>query len=189
MTCVVGVTDGEIITLGADSAAGGSGDEIYTLDMRKVFARGQYLFGACGSPRVGQVLRYQAELPEPPASADLEPFLVRELVPAIRTAVEDEGLASPGRAFLGEKTALLVGCRGRLWCITSDLTVIPEHPFAAIGSGRLRAYGALHALQAAGVEPVQRQLELALAAAAAYTANVRPPWQFVSSADEGTRYD
>ena len=56
-----------------------------------------------------------------------------------------------------------------------------EPMFAAIGSGRLRAYGALHALQASGTEPVERRLELALEAAAAYTATVRPPWHFVSS--------
>ena len=182
MTCVVGISDGETITLGADSA-GGMGDEVYTFDLRKVFARGQYLFGVCGSYRVGQVLRFQAELPEPPASGspDLEPFLVRELVPAIRRAVEEEGVAGSQSAVLGERTALLLGCRGQLWSITRDLTVIPETPFAAIGSGRLRAYGALHALHAAGVESSRRRLEMALAAAAAYTANVRPPWQFVSN--------
>jgi hypothetical protein len=61
------------------------------------------------------------------------------------------------------------------------LTVVPEFEFgAAIGSGRLRAYGALHALWTAGVEPPMRRLELALEAAAAFTANVRPPWHFVS---------
>ena len=64
---------------------------------------------------------------------------------------------------------------------TSDLTVLPEVDFGAIGSGRLRAYAALHALKAAGIEPAQRRLELALEAAAKYTASVRPPWQFVRS--------
>jgi len=178
MTCIVGLTDGKTVTFGADSATG-MGEEIYTLKVHKAFARGPYLFGVCGSPRVGQILRFRMELPEPPAT-DLEPFLVRELVPVIRRALAEEGVAGSGQAILGEKTTILVGCRGQLWTICSDLTVVREVAYAAIGSGRLRAYGALHALAAAGVEPARRRLELALEAAAAYTANVRPPWTFVS---------
>lgn len=178
MSCIVGITDGETVTFGADSA-GGFGDEIYTLAIHKAFARGPYLFGVCGSMRVGQILRFKVDLPDPPA-ADLEPFLVRELAPAIRRALVEEGVAGSGPAILGDKTTILVGCRGQLWTICADLTLVREAPYAAIGSGRLRAYGALHALHAAGVEPVRRQLELALEAAAAYTSNVRPPWHFVS---------
>jgi hypothetical protein len=178
MSCIVGITDGKTVTFGADSA-GGLGDEIYTLDVHKAFARGPYLFGVCGSMRVGQVLRFKAELPEPPAT-DLEPFLVRELVPAIRRALTEEGVAGSGTEILGDKTAILLGCRGQLWTICQDLTLVREAPYAAIGSGRLRAYGALHALHASSVEPARRLLEMALAAAAAYTSNVRPPWHFVS---------
>ncbi len=184
MTCVVGETDGRTIILGADSAAG-SGDEIYTIDLPKVFARGGFLFGYCGSYRIGQILRYRVELPEPP-SGDLEPFLVRELIPALRRAVIEEGAAGEGNAFLGEKTALLIGCQGELWTIARDLTAVPEADFAAIGSGRLRAYAALYALRTAGVEPSRRRLEVALQAAAAFTSTVRPPWHFVS---DGGRED
>ena len=180
MTCVVGATDGGAVILGADSAAG-SGEEIYTIPAApKIFARGPYLFGVCGSYRVAQVLRFRAELPDLPTSMDLEPFLVRELVPAIRNAVQAEDVAESGRRLLGEKTTLLLGCKGQLWHVGPDLTVLPEGRFAAIGSGRLRAYAALHALEAAGVEPPRRRLELALEAAAEFTSNVRPPWQFLA---------
>jgi hypothetical protein len=92
----------------------------------------------------------------------------------------EEGVAGSGAAILGEKTSILLGCRGQIWTICQDLTLVREAPYAAIGSGRLRAYGALHALQASGVEPARRRLELALEAPAAYTSNVRPPWHFVS---------
>ncbi len=179
MTLVLGHADGETTTLGADSAMSMEG-EVYTMDVRKVFQRGPFLFGVCGSYRVTQILRFQAELPEPPPAAELEPFLVTELAPAIRRAIEEEGVAGSGCAILGEKTALILGCRGRLWFIGNDLTVVPASPFAAIGSGRHRAYGALHALREAGVEPPRRMLELALAAAAKTTPTVRPPWHFVS---------
>jgi ATP-dependent protease HslVU (ClpYQ) peptidase subunit len=180
MTCVVGSTDGSRILLAADSA-GGHGDEIYTLPARKVFAVGPYLFGVCGSYRLAQVLRYRIELPDPPESDALEPFLVCDFIPVLRRALEKEHVAGCKRGSLGEKTCILLGCRGELWHVRPDYTVLREGPYAAIGSGRLRAYGALHALHAAGVEPAERRLELALGASAAYTSTVRPPWQFIRS--------
>ena len=181
MTCVVGTIDGQTIILGADSAAIGDGSEIYTPPEPKVFACGPYLVGVCGSYRVGQVLRYRAELPEPPPSTDLRSFLIRDLVPAIGSLLEAERVLGSSRACLGDKVSLLLGYQDQLWHIGSDLTVLPEVEFGAIGSGRLRAYAALHALKRAGVEPAQRRLELALETAAKYTATVRPPWHFVSN--------
>ncbi len=137
------------------------------------------MVGVCGSYRVAQVLRYRAELPEPPDSTGLKSFLIRDLAPAIGDLLAAEEVVGSHRTYLGEKVAILLGYRGQLWCIASDLTVLREVELGAIGSGRLRAYAALHALKSAGVEPVQRRLELALEAAAKYTASVRPPWHFV----------
>jgi len=184
MTVVLADTQDETLIFAADSAAS-NGDEIYTIAMPKVFARGSYLFGYTGSYRIGQILRHYVELPEPP-EREAERFLVREAVPILRAAVLEQGAAGPGRDFLGEKTALLVGFRGRTWCIGTDLTVTPEAAYGAIGSGRLRAYGAFHALYAAGVGPARRRLELVLEATAEHTANVRRPWQLVSLGPDGT---
>ncbi len=181
MTCVVGSIDDQSVILAADSAAIGNpdGSEIYTMPEPKVFRCGPYVVGVCGSYRVGQVLRYQGDLPEPHPDSDFGSFLVRDLVPAIGELIETEGVVGSHRTFLGNKVVILLGYQRQLWSITSDLTVLPEVEFGAIGSGRLRAYAALHALKAAGVEPAQRRLELALEAAAMYTASVRPPWHFV----------
>ncbi len=182
MSCVVGLVDGTNVILGADSA-GSNGDEIYTLPNRKIFACGPYVFGVCGSYRVAQVVRYRAELPEPPPRWDSEAFMVRDLVPAIHDAVMAEDVVASGRTLPGVNTMLLIGCHGQLWNVGPDLTVLREREFGAIGSGRLRAYGALHALQAAGIEPPRRRLELALEAIAAFTTTVRPPWHFIATND------
>ena len=186
MTCVVGFTDGETIILGADSAAAGSGREIYTAAEPKVFACGSYLFGICGSYRVAQVLRFRAELPEIPEGADVEGFLVRELLPVIGATVEAEGIAGVSRGYLGDKVALLVGIQGQLWTICSDLALMPENGFGDLGSGRHQAYGALYALHAAGLEAPRQRREIALEAAAAYTSTVRPPWHFISTEGGGS---
>ncbi len=181
MTCVVGSTDGKTIILGADSAASGTDGEIYTTPEPKVFACGPYLFGVCGSYRLAQILRFRADLPEMPAGADVESFLVCELLPAIAATVDAEGITGTSRRYLGDKVALLLGIQGQLWGICSNLALIPETDFGALGSGRHRAYGALYALNVAGLESPHRRLEIALEAAAAYTSTVRPPWHFVST--------
>lgn len=181
MTCIAGVTDGQTILIGADSAASNGADEIYNLDQHKVFHSGDYIFGVAGSYRVAQVLRFKAQLPAPPPQlTDLEPFLVRNLAPTIAEVVRAEGIAHEGRNILGPRTTLLLGCRGQLWHVDPDLTVLRERNFASIGSGRIRAYAALYALEAAGVKSAQRRVELALEAAAEFTTTVRPPWHFVS---------
>ncbi len=183
MTCVVGAIDGQDVILGSDSAAIGApdGSEIYTPPEPKVFTCGPYAFGVCGSYRVAQVLRYAEQLPEPSRNLDFGSFLIRDLAPAIGELLEAKSVVGSHRTYLGKRVALLLGFQGQLWCIASDLTVLPEVDFGAIGSGRLRAYAALHALKAAGIEPAQRRLELALEAAAKYTASVRPPWHFIRS--------
>jgi hypothetical protein len=185
MTVVLVDTEDNELLFGADSAASGQDEEIYTFDTEKVFEREGYLFGYCGSYRIGQILRHCVELPkipeDPEEPFDMERFLVRELLPPIRQAVTAEGAAGAGRAILGDKTAILLGCRRQIWRLGTNLTVNRETPFAAIGSGRSRAYGALHALHAAGFGPLQQRVELALQATAAFTANVRPPFHFVGT--------
>ncbi len=186
LTIVIADTDGETVVFAADSAAA-SGNEIYTLETEKVFKRDGYLFGYCASYRIGQILRHCVQLPEYPEEAtDMEGFMVRALVPAIRKAVETEGAVGSGRGFLGDKTCILTCIRGQIWNIGPDLAVIRESPFAAIGSGRLRAYAALHALRAAGIKPVQRRIKLALEATAEFTSDVRPPWLVVTMGMHGT---
>ena len=181
MTCIVGVIDGGRVILGADSAAS-CDDEIYRLPESKVFCNGSYVIGVTGSYKLGELLRFKACLPDPPkGSDDLKPFLVRHLMPVVAEVVRAEGAAHEGLRILGPRTGFMLGCRGQLWHVDPDLTVSREGSFASIGSGRLRAYAALYVLEKAEVGPAKRRLELALEAAAEYTASVRGPWQFVES--------
>lgn len=186
MTCIVGSVDGQAVILAADSAALGApdGSEIYTIPEPKVFGCGPYVVGVCGSYRVAQVLRYRGELPEPPDPTQFGSFLACDLAPRIGALIAAEGVVGSHHTYLGDKVALLLGYQAELWHIAPDLTVLPEVEFGAIGSGRHRAYAALHALNSAGVEPAQRRLELALETAAKYTASVRPPWHFVRTDSE-----
>ncbi len=182
MSCVLSFVAGNTMAMGSDSAASGDGDGIFRISEPKVFVRDAYLFGVTGSYRIAQIIRFKAKLPPPPSRvSEMRSFLVCSLTPAIAAALRAEGAAHEGRQILGPRTSILFGCRGQLWHIDPDLTVLPEGNYAAIGSGYMRAYAALYALeQAGGVESPERRVEIALQTAAEFTSTVRPPWQIVS---------
>jgi hypothetical protein len=121
-------------------------------------------------------------LPTPGAEyTNISSFLAAELVPALKAAVEADGAALPGKSFLGEGTGLVVGYNGELGMIGSTLAVFSvARPYLTIGSGRTRAYGALHAMTQLGVPPDRRLVELALEAAADTTLTVRGPYRFLT---------
>lgn len=170
MTCIVGVTDGENVVIGGDSAGSSpEGNELYNLRNEKVFSQGEYLIGYCASYRGGQIARWQVEWPAPPPpGTDLEAFLVREVVPALRSAFTQGGLDKPAQ--------FLIGLRGRLFSIGGDWSAAElAENWIAIGSGRHIAYGALHALATTTI-PTEEKVRLALAAAQRYTSNVREPF-------------
>lgn len=176
MTCIVGISDGERIVMGADSA-GSSSDtqEIYDIASSKIWAIGEYLVGIAGSYRAGQLARWHMSWPEPPGpGADLEGFVVREVVASLRRTLDEAGFVAatePTRA-----PQFLIGLRGRLFAIGGEFAAIRlATPFVAIGSGRHTAYGALQIL--AGLElGLEEKVSRALHAAQLQTANVREPF-------------
>ena len=177
MTLVVAEQTPDGIVAGADTAAYfADKDEIHQMNEPKVFTRNGFLIGFCGSSRAGQVLAHHVEYPDVPKKGDLMPFLVHELVPSIRGAMEEHG-PSEGQRILGQGY-LIVGCRGELFGLTTDLVVLKTRPFAAIGSGRSHAYGALYALHAARYGTARERLEIALETGAEFSPHVRGPWVF-----------
>lgn len=180
MTLVLALVDDEgNIHAGADSAIGGE-NEIYRFHEPKVFIKGPYLLGYCQSARLGQVLRYHFEAPEPSTDEeDLNGFMVATFVPALRRVLEIHGAMTPGLVEMPKGSVVMVGYRSQLWCISTNLTVTQMTPRAAIGSGRSHAYGALHALMASGTEPFGRIIELTMEAAAEHSPRVRPPFRYL----------
>jgi hypothetical protein len=182
MSSVIGFQKNGVVTIGGDSALSEPGTSfVFSLPQEpKVWKQGPYLIGGCGSGRAMQLIRYVAELPEPPAEGDLGRFLVRDVLPVLREVVgaADVRGAEPGSP-LG-RTSLLLGVRGELWEVGADLVVTPSKIYAAIGAGLVPAFGALYALVKLGVSGRQA-VEIALEASAATTQSVRPPFTILSS--------
>ncbi len=182
MTCIVAITDGQRIAIGADSAVGSTDSpELNTVATNKVWRQGEYLVGICGTYRAGQIARWQMDWPEPPSDpeADLEQFMVKEVVEALRRALEN---AAYSHAKEPTRVAqFVVAVKGRIFMIAGDYSCATlEAPWIAIGSGRHNAYGALHAIADLDL-PLEEKLRRALAAAQAHTNNVREPFQFLGA--------
>ena len=181
MTCIVAITDGKRIVMGGDSAASTTDNpEIYSFSISKVFAKGEYLVGICGSYRAGQIARWKMEWPEPPApGADLEEFMVREVVEAIHRSLVDAHFAGPTE---GSRAAqFMIGLRGHLFTTAGDFTVGSQNiSWQAIGSGRHHAYGALHALADFDLD-LEDKVRRALGAAQSHISNVREPFHLLST--------
>ena len=177
MTCIVGLALKGAVHLGGDSIA----IDGYSMEVRstpKVFRRGAFLVGCAGSFRLADVIRYHFSPPKLPEKGPLHRFMAVDFVEALREACKARGIASIENNVEEVEAAVMVGVQGALFVIESDFHVGQPAPgFAAIGCGGQVALGALHATPA--LKPRAR-LTTALAAAHAYNAGVRPPFQFVS---------
>jgi hypothetical protein len=184
MSLIISAEEAGRVVMGADSA-GGTPDEVYTFpDLEKIVQRGPYLVGACGDGRVCQIIRTLVDWPDLPEVGDLgelQTFLIREVAPVVRETVEKAGALHDGRAKLGNKTQVVLGVKGQIFSLTTDLAVVKTTPVTCIGAGRHHGYAAMHALAAAGVDTARKRIEMALEAAAEHSLYVRPPFRFLES--------
>jgi ATP-dependent protease HslVU (ClpYQ) peptidase subunit len=191
MTCIVAITDGRRIVLGADSAAV-SANELQLRATRKIFKKGPYAIGFIRSWRMGQILQYHTEFPEPPPhSVDetLEEFMAAKFVEAVRESCAAYGFSKRGRITLapdmieeGQEIGgvFVVGVSGRLFEVREDFHVArPMRPYTALGYGAPIALGALFALQENKRLQLEERAHIALEASEAYSQKVRQPFQFV----------
>lgn len=175
MTCIVGMTHNGKVWMGGDSAGtAGNMNQRIRAD-KKVFIKGEFIVGFCGSFRMGDLLKHSFSIPPPEKGSDPDSFMVNQFVDALRTLLEEEnskaGLTGNDKLY----PSILVGLRGRLYNIESDYQCgRPEEGYDAIGSGGSVAIGAMHGLRS--VKSPRKRIEEALEAAAKNDAAVRPPF-------------
>jgi hypothetical protein len=180
MTCIVGIQHRRRVVIAGDSA-GVAGYSVTVRADEKVFARDGFLFGFTSSFRMGQILRYDAELPAVPGrGADLTAFMVREFVPAVRKAFSEGGFLTKRNEEESGGT-FLVGLRGNLFSVESDFQVgRAVDGYMAVGVGDDLALGVLHATRRGGWDPELRAT-LALEAAAYHNGGVCAPFHAVAA--------
>lgn len=177
MTCVVGIVENGVVSIGADSAGvDGSRMTMAIREDRKVFRNGEFVMGFTSSFRMGQLLAFNLSLPKPREGDDLMGFMVRDFISTVRQVLKDGGFArnNSGSESGGE---FLVGFRARLFRIFDDFQVAEScRPYDACGCGDLIALGSLFSTP--NLSPARARLTEALEAAETFSAGVRAPFHF-----------
>ena len=175
MTCIVGITDGHTVYMGADSAGV---DGAYRLQVRidkKIFTNGEFLIGCTTSFRMIQLLRYALKPPKPKEGQDIEEFMVVDMIDAIRKTLKDGGFAKK-EDEVERGGNFLVGYRGHLFEIQGDYQVAETVAgYAATGCGIDLALGSMFSTNATRMKPEAR-IRQALEAAAHHSAGVSGPF-------------
>ncbi|GAA5196193.1 hypothetical protein GCM10023322_64560 [Rugosimonospora acidiphila] len=176
MTAIVGLVHQGAVFIGGDSA----GVSDWNLAVRadaKVFRKDMYLFGFTTSFRMGQLIRYSLQLPDP--EGDLVGFMATRFVDALRDCLKSGGWAKKENDR-EEGGTFLVGVRGRLFAVYDDYQLsMPADGFAAVGCGDQVALGALYATADTGMKP-RKRIKVALSAAERFSAAVRSPFVCMS---------
>ena len=178
MTCIVGIEHNGKVLIGGDSA----GVAGYSLTVRadeKVFESGEFIFGFTTSFRMGQLLRYKLTPPPFPENPDLDSFMATSFIDAVRQVFRDGGwLELEDNVQRGG--TFLVGVRGRLYTIASDFQIGRSLVgYNAVGCGCDLAMGALYATRT--TKSARNRAQIALEAAAEFSAGVVAPFNFVET--------
>lgn len=179
MTCIVGIEHEGKVYLGGDSAAADTNFEIQDRLDEKVFVNGDFVMGFTTSFRMGQILRYAFTPPEHMPSKDDMSYMVVDFIDGIRSSFKEKGYIGREEGTTAESGGtFLVGYKNSLYYIEDDFQVARlGDGFSAVGCGAKIALGSLYSTQDM-IDPIAR-LELALKAAAHFSAGVRAPFKFV----------
>ena len=177
MTCVLGIVHNDRICLCADSASAGGWWKLELRKDPKVFRIGNMLIGFTTSWRMGQILRYQLELPEYHASTDTHEWMVTNFIEAVRECLKTGGFSNV-KDNVETGGDFLVGFSGKLFKIEDDFQVGETlKNYAAVGCGADLALGSLYATSR--MKSVRRRAEIALEAAEKFSAGVARPFNFI----------
>lgn len=168
MTCIVGIAKDGVVYMGGDRGA--SDDHtIVSLSQPKVNVKGDWIYGYAGSLGNGQLF----DLIDLPAVADDEdPFkIIRiDIVEELKSVIESHGSDKEGDA-----TDFLIGCKGRLFEMSTEDWGVVEVSEVSIGSGGNYALGSLHTTSQFEVASPYYRIEQALNAAITYSPTCQGP--------------
>ncbi len=156
MTIIAGLVSDNQVWMAADSY-GTDGSEVSRQVAPKIWRDGNILFGVSGLRRLSQTVQYCVEAP--PLDGDVETWLVRQYVPALKAAVKEHGGADKDGDLDG---SILIGVNGGLYRIDGAYSVVTVAlPYEAIGVGSPYVLGSLHTIPVPRKEDLCRAVEIA----------------------------
>lgn len=180
MTCIVAITQGGKVFMGADSEMSDTDDNlILQKRLPKIFKRGEYLIGYAGSARFGLIMEHNFAYPVIPAKVKTVEQLETYLNTTFLTKLRKHVLHTIGadERERGEFVAL-IGVRGYVFELDEDWAIYSlDKDYTAIGSGSSLAMGSMYSTTK-WTDPYKR-LECALGAATEFSAGVGKPFNFI----------
>lgn len=178
MTCIAAVAENGRVVMGGDSAGVDDRLGIDAGTEPKVWQAGPLMFGAFGSFRVSQLLRWHLTIPVPSLGVDPFEYLTGPLVNAMRESLTIGGALTTWQEDNTEaidSSGFLIGFAGRVFEMYGDFGINePSNGYASVGCGAPYALGVLAATERLDLSP-KRRIRLALDAAARHSAGVRGP--------------
>lgn len=143
----------------------------------KVWQSGDKVLGAAGNVRPILAFRYGFEFPPVPDGQSDDTYMRLTFPAALREYLKEHVHVSTTENGEDSNLSLLIGWRGRIWCMSDDFSITEEAcGWNAIGSGCEVALGALWVTRDL---PASRRLQAAGFAAAEYVSSVRGPFTVV----------
>ena len=178
MTCIVGYAVDGNVYMGGDSAGVGEGYSLQIRAEEKVFLKGSMIFGFTTSFRMGQLLRYELEIPKHEDNLSDMEYLCSVFIKAVINCFRDNGFLTTSGSVI-EGGVFLIGYRGKVYYVDDDFHIANlKTPFTACGCGGQIALGAMEVLVNSG-SPVckpAKAVKRALSAAGAHSAGVSGPY-------------
>lgn len=186
MTCIVGLKHKGKVYMGGDSA----GVSNYSLQIRadeKVFKKNDFVFGFTDSFRMGQIIRYELDIPDREYSEydknkpkkNTNDYLHQDFLPILMDTLSKRGFASI-KDNVVEGGIFLFGYQGELYYICGDFQIGRVlDDYNAIGCGFELALGALNVLDKLEFSPEDKILS-ALETAEKYCIGVRRPFNIIN---------
>ena len=158
MTCIVGIAKEDKVYIGGERAASDN-DVILSTCRPKVGVKGDWAYGFAGSYGTGQLIEL-INLPKVLKNDDPYTILRLVIVEELRKAYE-----TYGRDLEDNAADWIIGCKGRLFELSSGDWGVIEINESAIGSGNSFALGSLHTTKQFEVASPIYRIEQALNAA------------------------
>lgn len=174
MTCIVAIKKNKKIYIGGDSC-GSNGHNFAAYPRKKVFKKGDFIYGCTTSYRMIDLLEYVFTPPARKVGYNPAEYMRADFIPALRECFKNNAFSEINNSV--EKGGVfLVGFDGFLFSIQADYSVLeaPEYG-AAIGSGGEAATAILFHLKDKK-HIAEYMVNSALSAAAGTIVSVREPF-------------
>lgn len=168
MTCIVGIVNNNKVYIGGDTLGSNGHSKIERYDV-KVFKKDNFIFGCCGSYRMGNLIRYKMKMPKIEKDIDVMEYMVVDFIDELRKTMREGGFLKTENG-VDEGGFFLVGYKDRLFKVECDFQVAEVLcGYDSTGSGEDFALGSLYSTQK--LTP-RKRIQIALEAASFHCVSV-----------------